>query len=345
MCVLDDFLRKESCEVGTLTPVAGDSSGRMFFRVRRDGVSLVAMSSPPDDDPASIPGHKIADLVRITKGLEKIGVRVPALYAVDETNGFVLLEDFGSVSFGKANEAPSALYGLATDTLIRFREEMKDNNLALPLYYESHIHTGRRRVVDWYIPFVRQEKNEDGLAESYVSVWDQIEQSLPPCPVGFVHGDYHFENLMWLNEGRVSSTCGVLDFQGALWGPLPYDLVNVLEDVRVDVPQDIRTGMMARYCETMSAEEKETFALWYRVLGTQFHCRVMGQFIRLAVRDHKTAYLSHLPRTAALLKAGLAAPVLAPIRDWFEREGICFDKWPDKSDSLALGAYIREDAF
>jgi len=180
--------------------------------------------------------------------------------------------------------------------------------------------------------------------EEYLSVWQGIENSLPPCPQGFLHIDYHFENLMWLPKEKGLRGCGILDFQGAMTGPLPYDLANLLEDARVDVGAKLRRDMLARYCADMDAKEKEIFANWYRVLATQFHCRVAGQFIRLAVRDGKDRYLAHLPRVANYLKEGLKHPVLAPLQKWFSAQKIDFAKMPE-TDPSVIRPWIRDDAF
>jgi hypothetical protein len=199
-------------------------------------------------------------------------------------------------------------------------------------------------LVDWYIPAARGQVNPDGLAESYLEAWDRIEKSLPDVPRGFLHIDYHFENLMWLNGKQGLGRCGVLDFQGAMTGPTPYDLANLLEDARVDVPSDLRRKMLDRYCQTMEPQERETFQKWYRVLATQFHCRVIGQFIRLAVQDDKTRYLPMIPRVAGYIREGLKDPVLAPLAQWFASQNIDFSKVEGfKADDIR--PHIRPDAF
>jgi aminoglycoside/choline kinase family phosphotransferase len=186
--------------------------------------------------------------------------------------------------------------------------------------------------------------NADGLAEEYLAVWDSIERGLPPAPTGFLHIDYHFENLMWLPEREGIQRGGVLDFQGAMVGPCAYDLANLLEDARVDVPQDLRAEMLNRFCAGMDREQRDTFLAWYRVLATQFHCRVMGQFFRIAVKDGKKRYLAFLPRVAKYIEAGLRDPLLAPLRAWFDRQGVDFTSYsePDLKRAKEL---IRSDAF
>ena len=49
--------------------------------------------------------------------------------------------------------------------------------------------------------------------------------------------DYHSPNLMWLPERKGVKSVGILDFQDALRGPLAYDLVSLLQDARLDVPE------------------------------------------------------------------------------------------------------------
>ncbi|GJL84460.1 MAG: aminoglycoside phosphotransferase [Micavibrio sp.] len=262
--------------------------------------------------------QQIHDFIRIGQWLNDIGLKAPEIYEADEAQGFLLLEDFGDVSFRKAIEKGQdvgALYQLADDVLEHLK--VQDCPLSLPDYYSSAIHEKRRFVVDYYIPAVRGEENPQGLVEDYLSVWDGIEKSLPPCPTGFVHADYHLENMMWLPGEEGVKRLGLLDFQEALSGPVAYDLVNLLEDARVAVPDDIKNEILGRQDALVRS--------WYRILGTQFHCRVIGLFIKLAQEDGKTQYLQHVPRLGAYIKKGLEDPLLAPMKRWFKDQKISFD--------------------
>lgn len=343
------FLAAHGLTSAHMAPVGEDSAFRRYFRLTRaDGSSLILMEAVPDDSPLATPGHSMLDFVRLSAYLRAIGLTAPEVYELDEASGYILLEDFGDLSFKKAQEDGKAargdLYALATDVLSWLRCHGRAGDVDLPEYYASHVHTGRRRVVDWYMPAVRGQRNPDGLVEDYLRVWDSIERTLPPVPTGFLHVDYHFENLMWMPDRTGLAQCGVLDFQGAMIGPVPYDLANLLEDARVDVPADLRAAMMERYCRTMSADERDVFTAWYRVLATQFHCRVIGQFIRLAVRDGKPRYLSMIPRLAGYITDGLSDPVLQPLAAWFAEQGITFDPAQD-INIPATAPLIRDDAF
>lgn len=332
------FLKTHLRAVHDVLPLAEDWASRRYFRVREEGGrSFVLMEAIPDHTGHFTPGHKLSDFIRINKALRSVGIRAPEIIAADESEGYLLLEDFGDVSVYAAldgGENPARLYERATDVLVAFRDRLKVDDLALPEYYEGHIHKGRQRIVDWYVPATRREKNRDGLLESYLFAWNGIEKSLPPCPVGFVHGDFHAQNLMLLPGGML----GVLDFQGALRGPLPYDLANLIEDIRRDVPADIHAAMLERY------GGDDCFLAWFRVLATQFHCRILGQVLRLAIIQQKTDFLKFIPRVQHYIRKALNDPVLAPLAQWMKEERIdltvtdCFD--PER-----VRLFIREDAF
>ena len=345
------FLARIGWGGAALSPVGEDCAFRRYFRLRwgegEGERTAILMESVPDGSAIATPGHNMLDFVRIGAYLRALGLQAPEVYEADELQGYILLEDFGDTSFKQAlaqGVDRVVLYGLATDVLSALRRLAGPDDIDLPRYYKSHVHTGRRRVVDWYMPAARGRKNPDGLAEEYLAVWDSIERKLPPAPVGFLHIDYHFENLMWMPTQKNLARCGILDFQGAMSGPIPYDLANLLEDARVDVSADLRTAMLDRYCADMPASERAIFLSWYRVLASQFHCRVIGQFIRLAVRDGKTRYLPHIPRVAGYLRAGLEDPLLAPLKKWFAGQGVDFSA-TGGFDPARVKAFIREDAF
>lgn len=318
-------------------PVGQDSSIRRYFRVVKGDKAAILMETVPDSSAHATPGHSLAAFVSIAGWLNEIGVNAPDIYEVDEEQGYVLLEDFGDTCFKYAllkDHDAAALYTLAAQTL----EHIEGHHcpLDLPAYYDSHVHRRHRRVIDWYVPLIKREKNTDGLVEQYRAIWGEIENHLPPCPQGFVHVDFHGENLMLLPGETGIRQCGILDFQGAMIGPLPYDLANLLEDARTDVPAQVKAKILAG--------KDETFLSWYRVLATQFHCRVIGQFIKQAVTDENTRYLKHIPRLESYIREGLKDPLLKPLAEFFENLDVRFDHGIPE-DLNNLSALIAEDAF
>lgn len=318
-----------------LHAIAQDGSSRRYFRVHKGEQSAVLMVAPPGH---SSPGHQISDFLRIDSWLRGIGLAAPEIYAADESIGLVLLEDFGDVSFKQAlvqGRTPEELYALAGHVLNEM--QAADCPLDLPDYWHSHVHKGHRRIIDWYLSAVTGRVAPDGLADEYLDVWRGIESQMPaPAPQGFLHIDYHGENLMWRAGHSGLARCGILDFQGAMRGPLPYDLANLLEDARIDIPADLRDFILSHY--------DENYRLWYRVLGTQFHARVIGQFIKLALAG-KPQYLDYIPRLHGYLREGLKHPLLLPLQSFLSAAGLDFAKAPPAIDLVKIKPLIRPDAF
>lgn len=326
-----DFLKQVGWDDAGSYPIIEDCAMRRYLRLTKpDGQTAILMESLPDDNEHATPGHKIADYIRIGGYLNSIGMNTPNVYDADEPNGYVLIEDFGDFTFKKAIEEQGQsrydLYKLATEALVHMRDHADSSELGLPSYESSIIHHDRRNVIDWYQAEITGQKPSEDIVQSYLDVWQKIEASLPPCPQGVLHVDYHFENLMWVQGREGLAACGVLDFQQAKFGPIPYDLANLLYDARTTVPDDIKTDMLDLYCQGMSAADRELFESWMFILSAQFHCRVIGLFVRMARRDGKFGYLPHIPRLAKYLRAELQSEVLKPLALWFADQGVSFEE-------------------
>ncbi len=323
-----DFLRDQSCKNPKV--IAEDGSNRRYYRVERDqqgkqGEHAILMEMTGDiannDD--------MANFIRIGEWLRSIGLSAPEIYAVNAEEGLALIEDFGVQSF---KDAPD--YDLATDVLSHLRAQ--NCPLDLPHYATSQIQEGHKRVIDWYAPIALGRKRSDEDLSGYQKAWAEIENQLPTPQRGFVHADFHCENLMLLEGHDGLKRCGILDFQGAMAGSPLYDLGNLLEDARIDVAEDVRAHHLAK----LSEEDRA----WYRVLTTQFHCRIAGQFIKMACAG-KPQYLQYLPRVEGYLRAAIQNdPLLSPLKDYFAQIGLDFSSLQDL-DSARVQKFVRDDAF
>lgn len=315
--------------------MAGDMSPRKYYRALKDGQSSILMIYPKADEEARA---ELRDFIKIGQWLLEQGLKAPALLAADEDLASAQFEDLGGSSFGdvfRRGEGMTDLYTLGCDVLKHIKSCPVPS--VLPDYYDSQVHYKRRQLVEYYLPLEQGRAHTEEQMNSYLTAWDDVEQSLPPCPKIFQHMDFHLENLMWMPGEEGVKRCGLIDYQHAVIGPMPYDLVNLLEDARIDVPDGLRTAMIERYCEGMSKEEKDVFLSWYRVLATQFHCRVIGLFIMQSVENARDDYLVHVPRLQNYIAGALNHPVLLPFKAWAEQEGLDFAAIKDLN-----GDHIRE---
>ena len=62
-------------------------------------------------------------------------------------------------------------------------------------------------------------------------------------PQVIVHRDFHSRNLIYTNDCNP----GVLDFQDAVIGPITYDLVSLLRDCYILLPEKLLTQLFEDY--------------------------------------------------------------------------------------------------
>lgn len=316
---------QQQLDVESLEAMAGDFSPRKYYRGAKDGRNFVVMVYP--DGPLQNLGS-LNQFVSIGAWFLKNGMKVPDIYKRHDTQNYLVMEDVGRISFGKHLRENvrdlEKIYGLSTYVLKKMATDEPPK--ILHRYRDTWIHKAHDRVLKFYWPVMSGEVADARMLKSYWSVWDDIERSLEKCPYGFVHMDFHLENLMYMPENKGIKQCAIIDYQDASIGPLPYDLVNLLEDARVTVPLEIKTHMVDYYCSGMSEDEKRVFLQWYRVLGTQFHCRVIGQFLKIAIELGRDDYLVHVERLRQYINSALRVPVLEPLREWFKKNGVSFEE-------------------
>ncbi len=89
-----DFIRAAGWSDAGERLLAGDASFRKYFRLTRPRASTVVMDAPP-------PQEDVRPFVRIGRHLIELGLSAPEIQAVDEANGFLLLEDLGDDTFAR----------------------------------------------------------------------------------------------------------------------------------------------------------------------------------------------------------------------------------------------------
>ena len=133
--------------------------------------------------------------------------------------------------------------------------------------------------------------------------------------------DFHSPNIIWLGDRSGILRVGIIDFQDAVLGPAAYDLVSLLQDARIDVPEQLELALLTRYIKARRAADASFdpagFAELYAIMSAQRNTRLLGTFARLNRRDGKPQYLRHQPRIWTYLNRSLAHPALSGFRDWY----------------------------
>jgi N-acetylmuramate 1-kinase len=279
-------------ETLTLVSASADASFRSYWRTHHGGRSWIVMDSPPaQEDPRP--------WVEIGARLSAAGLHVPAVKAHDLEEGFLLIEDLGSQLYLPAlnDDTVDALYGDAMDALLRMQRDA--DAASLPPYDHAFLQRELEIMPEWFLRrhlgYTPECEEWDVLESAFtVLLHNALEQ--PRC---FVHRDYHSRNLLV----TASDNPGIIDFQGALHGPVTYDLASLLRDCYITWDRARVEAWAESYRRRLQAAQliaanvsPQRFMRWFDLIGLQRHIKVLGIFCRLCYRDGKPGYLGDLPR-------------------------------------------------
>ena len=136
-------------------------------------------------------------------------------------------------------------------------------------------------LLDWFMPRFGVEV-QPAEREQFRELWRALLQPALDMPPTWVLRDFHSPNLLWLPKRSGLARLGILDFQDALMGPAAYDLASLLQDARIDVPEQAEVAWLGRYVLTRREKDPNfdhtQFIKIYVTLAAQRASKILGIF-------------------------------------------------------------------
>ena len=340
------FLDRAGWAAAAIAALPGDASTRQYFRLNRAGEYAMLMDAPAraeapvcprDATPgerstlgynaqARLAGSNLVAFAGLANALSERGFSAPRILAHDPDQGFLLLEDLGDALYarllpGQMHEG--RLYSEAVDALAAiYRSTFADcvsldgQDWPLLPYDAVALAAEADLFLDWFVARHAGLTISDSARADWAEIWERAFRRLESCAPGLVLRDFHAENLIHLPEREGHGRVGLLDFQDAVIGHPAYDLVSLIEDARRSVDHNLAIPLKARFVEKAGIADAAGFDAAYAVLGAQRNAKILGIFVRLAVRDGKQRYLDLLPRVARHYVSNLQHPALMPLLMW-----------------------------
>jgi len=333
---LREFLDKAGFIDATRKRMAGDASTRSYARLIQDEHTFILMNAPkrPDGGKLYAAAVHLAEDVRpfyaIDHGLRERGFSAPEIHHSDLEAGFLITEDFGNAPVVEGDPPAPIVerYEAATDVLAELHRDKlpdvlpltPDVNYPIPVFDIDAWLVEVGLMIEWYLPD-RGVTTGEKLRGEFEGIWRDILQKPASATKTWVIRDFHSPNLIWLAEREGTKRVGLIDFQDAVLGPPAYDVVSLLQDARIDVPEATELALFSRYIKARRAADPgfdaADFASLYAILSAQRNTRLLGTFARLNRRDGKPQYLKHQPRIWTYLGRSLAHPALSALKNWY----------------------------
>ena len=307
--------------------IAGDASFRRFYRLvlnKKRKIIVVAKK------------EKYKNLIAystINKFLRDNKIFTPKLYARNYSKGIIVIEDFGDLSFYKIllkKKNKLKIYKKLIDLLLKIQKikpKKRIKNIGkgshvIDKYSNKHLFRESNLFFEWYLPLFLNKKKTSNIKIKIKKVLLKLYKRLNFSNSYFVHRDYHVQNLM-----KVGKKIGVIDSQDALIGNPAYDLVSLIDDVRIKTSVRLKKKIYSYYLKktlkiyrTKSNEFSEDF----NILSVQRSLKIIGIFTRLFIRDKKKQYLKFIPYTWRLLEMRMRSEI------FFDLKKILDDNVPRK---------------
>ena len=287
-------------------PLTGDASDRRYFRVLLpDGGSIVLALNAAPFEFDKLP------FVNVARLLARMPVPIPTVLGHAADLGVLALTDLGDVTLqahlGAASpEEHAALYRQAV-TLIATLQR-RGAELASPEYLPYSVAFDVEKLT-WELDFFIKH-----FLEAYRGVvipaaardelrreFKVIIEALASEPRVLCHRDYHSRNLM-LHQGELY----IIDFQDARLGPDTYDLVSLLRDSYVDLPEQTVSELLAYFLALSgrNGEERE-FRQRFDVMALQRNLKALGTFGYQTTARRNPVYIQYIPRTLRYVRDNL----------------------------------------
>lgn len=290
-------------QISSWDPIAGDASGRQYWRVAVAGAGAAILCRYPESM-RSLVRRDIEVLI----WLRQQGLPVPQVLASDAGSQWILLEDLGTVD-GEKNlrgTSPSSRVARAVtflEPLVRLSalsvQQLPQWN---PQFDDALLRWELSGFEMWSLP-----NTFNPSTNSPVSKWlDDLATTVAAHPRAICLRDYHLNNILLDAEGNV----GIIDVQDLRPGPDTYDLASLLGDRAM--PELLSIGERMAVARAW-ADAATSVSGWERRLEEtilQRSLKVLGTFAFLQLQGmyHYQQWVPKTASTAAEIAQNLGAP-------------------------------------
>jgi aminoglycoside/choline kinase family phosphotransferase len=296
-----------------VVPLSGDASTRRYFRVHDGSETRVLSLYPEPFQPAELSFVVVGEL------LAGYGLPVPAVLDHDGPRGLVVLEDLGDLTLQEALRSASAaergeLYRQALDQLACLQRQAQCGPQRAACFQIAFDFENLSWELHYFLKhFVEGHRGCDLTAEDRAALaegFHHLSQEIASWPRVLCHRDFHSRNLML--RGRALFW---IDFQDARLGPATYDLVSLLRDSYVELPEEFVAEQAEAFREqAVPGETRAAFQRRFDLMSVQRNLKALGTFGFMASVRGNDVYLPYIPHTLRSARRNLARyPELANV--------------------------------
>ncbi len=168
-------------------------------------------------------------------------------------------------------------------------------------------------MTEWYLPDRGAELSRE-QREQFIAMWRELLAKPAAAPRTWVMRDFIRPTSSGSVERNGILRVGIIDFQDAVLGPAAYDMVSLLQDARIDVPEQLELTLLTRYIKARRVADPDFDPRLRRTLrhhvGAAEH--PPARHLRPAQPARRKAAISAPPAP----DLDLSEPLAGPARRW-----------------------------
>ena len=296
--------------------ISGDASFREFYRLKKGKSSSILVRSRKENYINLILYSAINEI------LIKNKIAAPKLLKEYFKDNMMEITDLGDKSFTEiVNNSKNKIYPLKKliDVLINFQKikpkpkfRFKGRIIKIKKYSISKMTQESDLFFDWYLLHSKNIKNFTKAKKLIRNTLMKVYRKLHYENNTLTHKDFHAANIMLYKKKPY-----LIDSQDAVLGNPLYDVVSLIDDVRLKIPINVQQELFNYYFKNSNVRNKnlDYFISDFHILSVQRSLKILGIFVRLYKRDNKIKYLKYLPNTWKLLNLRLRHPIFKELNN------------------------------
>ena len=297
--------------------ISGDASFREFYKIEKNFKSTILVKANKDVF------RNLITYAAVNELLIKNKINAPKLIQEYFSSNMMEIANLGNYSFlehiknknNKFSDYKKLIELIIKLQKIKFKKSIRFQNIKIKIdkYNISELHKESNLFFDWYLKNNGEKKDFKKNKSIIKKELNILYRRLYFQEMCFVHRDFHASNIMIKNK-----RFGLIDSQDAIRGNLLYDVASLIDDVRIKLPRELKSLLFNYYLSKTTNiknnEEKLLAKNDFDILSVQRKLKILGIFVRLCKRDHKSIYLKYLPYIWKLLELRLKNPIFINLR-------------------------------
>ena len=286
-----------------LKKIRSDASFREFFRLKKGNKTSIIVAAKKERY------RNLIAYSAINKFLRGKGIHTPKTISQHYSEGILEIEDFGDntlLHFVRKSKNILPLYKKSIDVILKLQKikpinkiKIKPNqNLKFDNYNLKNLHKESDLFLNWYLPGILGKRKSKKFKTKIKIELNKLYKQIYFKNKFIVHRDFHVSNIM-----PIRRKLGIIDTQDVILGNPMYDVASLIDDVRIEIPLQIKNKVFQYYFKKSSLRKKMYFLKNdFDILSIQRNLKILGIFYRLNKRDKKPQYLKYLPYTWKLIE-------------------------------------------